>query len=417
MITPPTNPYIVPAATVFASVFTGTIAARITARYALNRFKEERAFDRRVEWYGQVSRTVQQIRTIAFEVMTTLSKMPEKRYVELSKQVAVLAREFEQLGGERSVYASNEVAKQMGLRALAIMQLTSSIPAHKGGRGTNGFWEGQHTEWCQLHDLITSELRDELSPARRRTKWLRRLRLARNERGVTPGGKNRITVRARLTGALTRLRKDTPSAETPHAQQLPQALAQEDAGQEAAHGAAFETLWTCLRMREQYEERGDAHRARVLRIAGEAVFRAMDMTGLIDLLEGLEKRNDKVAGWNRQLLRRVLGLMVLENCATFTRLLDSDLRTSTTELGGSGAAATLDALLADLAAFQREYTFKLQRMRNTVVSQAHTSVDGHLQTIADLSKHETRLLTMWSIEWYTRIVQLFITVVGSQPEK
>lgn len=413
--TPLTNPYIIPAATVIASVFTGTIAAWIGARLAFNRFREERGFDRKVEWYGQVARTIQQIRSITFEVMSTLSKMPEKRYAELSAQVATLAREFEQLAGEKSVHASDQVAKEMGLRSLAIMRLTSDIPEQKGGRGTNGFWERQHTEWCGLHDLVTSELRDELSPAQRRAKWLRRFRRTGARRRIAQAKEDRRAVGTRLKKLLSRLYAPTPAAEPSHEATTPRAPVTAKSVSEEAHDAAFQTLWTCLKMQEHLEERGDAHRVRVLRTAGEAVFRVMDVTGAMSLLEELENRNDKVAGWNRQFLRRVLGLMILENCATFTRLLDGDLRTSVGELGGSNAAAALDALLTDLAAFQREYTFKLQRMRNTFVSQAHTSVNGHLQTIRDLSKDEARLIADWSIGWHTRLFRLFVAVVENQP--
>jgi hypothetical protein len=204
-----------PGAAILAALFSGTIGLWLGSRLQLGRFKHERAFDRRVEWYERILQSLQRIRDVIWEINTTLrarkkvtesfglskrsesatirrtdaplvvlralSTMSPKRYDERSARLKDLVRDFHQVAAERH-YAKPETIQAIRGLGLTALSLERNVPGLKTGRKAGVFWLEQHNDWSKAFQSMSEDLQDELF----RHTYLFRLPLRRARRRVDP---------------------------------------------------------------------------------------------------------------------------------------------------------------------------------------------------------------------------------------
>jgi hypothetical protein len=123
-----------PGAAVFAAIFTGTIGIWIGTRLQLGRFKNERAFDRRIQWYERIIQTGQAVRDVIWEINTSLSKLSPRRYSEQCERLKELVREFQKVAAERH-YAKPAAVKAIQSLGLTILSLERYSCPSKRAKG------------------------------------------------------------------------------------------------------------------------------------------------------------------------------------------------------------------------------------------------------------------------------------------
>jgi len=153
------------AAKLLLPALTALVGAWLGAQMALGRFKRERAFDRRLDWYERMARRLQQLNSISWEMATTLRKMEPTRYIELAAQAQTAAREFDNVVAERYIYAKRTASEAVGQGLLSSFRLQHDLPGQEAP-AVGGFWERQHQLWTTTHQVVSAEIREELFPER-----------------------------------------------------------------------------------------------------------------------------------------------------------------------------------------------------------------------------------------------------------
>src|SRR5262245_45524834 len=86
---------------------------KLGVRYALEKTREERGFDRQLQWYEETVRVIQQFRRISEEYTLALRREPSK-LSKVAKEIEPIAIEFHRLFNEALVYAPRATIYQLG---------------------------------------------------------------------------------------------------------------------------------------------------------------------------------------------------------------------------------------------------------------------------------------------------------------
>ena len=430
-ITPPTNEpthrhlmlpldVLGPGATVFAALFGGTVGAWFGARLALNRFKQERAFDRRVEWYERIARAIQQLRSITWEMMTTVSQMPSQRYTELSKRASTIAREFDDLAAERYIYAKKPAADAVGGQTLASFRLQHDIPAQQPDKKVNGFWERQHRDWSRVHQLVSAELQHELFP--NRSKFIRRLRLwPKRGSAIQSKAQNSSSIIHRLRSLFSSDASVNKSDRGNTDRQASPKTLSSQADTSPIEQVDREMIKTTVDLlfhtdqaRAQLGEEGDPNRLAAMSAIQVALLRNADLRSLLVMLRKIRNSNDEIDGWHRKHIARILALTLSENAEQFENLLNVTLREPIQALGSSDTCQKFERLLTEVREFRSTYTLRLQGARNTIIAQHFPTPKLDLHALRRISVDEMESLAAIQVGWNTRLFEMLASLTSSQ---
>lgn len=403
-----------PGATIFASLFAGTAGLWIGTRLTLGRFKHERAFERRVDWYERMIRSTQQMRAIAWEIVSTLSKLPPKRYKELSERAKQLAREFNDLADERHIYAKQAAQEAIRSLTLTTFSLGGETPEQQSGRRASNFWQKQHAEWSNAHRIVSEELQEVLFLKERRFFGLVRRERGDASRGTHSAGRQKVSVdRPQLLRrwlGLSNVKKKPAVANAVGKQvESPPMLPQKDGSDdidEAGMRAVIDGLLATMQVRSRLEQTGDVPRVAILNVVQCGILRVADLRSLLALLNRLRGGKQPTEGWQRQHIARLLSLAMSENAEQFHFLLNPDLRDHVATLGGSKALRQFEDVLRDLQRFRGENTIKLQPFRNSIMAQRYANANLHLEALQTVSVAEIERLGYEQLNWITCLLGL-----------
>jgi hypothetical protein len=411
-----------PSATVFAALFSGTVGLLLGSRLQLGRFKHERAFERRVAWYERLVRCIQQMREVNWEIVSTLTKLPPKRYTELSIRAKELAREFKEIGAER-FYAkapTEEAIRQLGL---SVFSLEGNIPAQQTERRASGFWQEQHNQWSKAFHVITDDLHTELF-RKNRSMWRVLLRSSRDEQKMRAAPKT-STKQSTTPSNRTWFLRSRNSAVSPETSSTANSTAKEQPVEQLAESAEleevvakvfFDSLWATILLRTQLETASDTSRTVILNAVQCGLLRVADLQSLSSMMNRLRDSPRYTAGWQRQHIGRLMSLTLSENAEQFTYILDNELREHVIKIGGAESGQVFDKLLRELRAFRSQNTIKLQSFRNSVIASRYANANLQIQALQRVPISEIETLCLEQVGWITELVN-FVTRVLKQPNE
>jgi hypothetical protein len=392
-----------PAATVFGYIFTGTAALWIGAKVGVKRFISERAFERRLHWYDLIRGHIQDIRSISFQIMTNHSRLGSRQYTELAAQAITACKAFDKAASDR-VWASEKSAQAVMALGLTSLQLQGTIPGLNEGRKMSLFWEHQHRDWSVAYHALSDELASQfLLRKSSRGKAGRMLFGARSKlKSLLPSRKRGLKSKHEqsATRSIPDTKQDSQTTD----------LRSEEADQLAS---ILDILLSMVQARKVVDAGSDHALLRFLNAAQIAMLRVADLRSTTLILSYLDPSRHRIEGFQQKHIARFLCLVLYENANQFEAAIAGLLKSGRSDITQSHASQ-LDALRREVVHFRKENGLRLQRFRNSLLSQHHPEANLHIEALLNVSVSETVRLAFIHLDWLTRFVNLLREIVTAR---